>query len=97
MDKSKYVNRNELIRYLWSIDFANWIAHNTRNSICNVIEQYEGADADVRENVRGEWQYTILDFAGEKIKSLPYCSVCKEEQQFITNFCPDCGASMRKE
>ncbi len=49
--------------------------------------------ADVRENVRGEWLYkkTTDDYhvTGQ-------CSNCHERRR-IDNFCPNCGADMRKE
>ena len=56
--------------------------------------------ADVRENVRGEWQ--ITDAYPHNI----YCSVCHkrfaqthwavwEDGSLPRNFCPNCGADMR--
>ena len=53
--------------------------------------------ADVRENVRGEWQ---------KVDEQPYfrkhfhkvcCSVCRKQGYDYWNFCPNCGADMRGE
>ena len=55
-------------------------------------------DADVRENVRGEWiDWFPPDFClimtGEE--ALVMCSIC--ESKFVNqhNFCPHCGADMR--
>lgn len=50
-------------------------------------KRYSGAD--LRENVRGEWiehSYTYI------VK----CSVCDAGSQSKSNFCPNCGADMRK-
>lgn len=45
--------------------------------------------ADVRENVHGEWA---------KICWKAFrCSECKKVSEYYTNFCPNCGADMRKE
>ena len=45
--------------------------------------------ADVRENVHGEWA---------KICWKAFrCSECKSISEYYTDFCPNCGADMRKE
>ena len=52
---------------------------------------------DVRENVHGEWLHQEYDWAGDYLE----CSNCHEEYCVIdgdmdTDFCPSCGADMRK-
>lgn len=53
--------------------------------------------ADVRENIKGEWITTYLDHVamGERPKIL-YCSICNQCIAYPTNYCPNCGAKMRK-
>ena len=56
--------------------------------------------ADQTEPKRGEWMFKDDDiFAGEY-----FCSICNERAEVdlygewvLTNFCPNCGADMRKE
>ena len=46
--------------------------------------------ADVRENVRGEWQdYEDHEFIYH------VCSICGYESVDQTEYCPKCGADMR--
>ena len=43
---------------------------------------------EVRENVHGEWVET---------ESVYYiCSLCGDDSYYESNFCPNCGADMRK-
>lgn len=44
--------------------------------------------ADVRHVMRGEWM---------KVDKIHYCSVCGKCFPYKTDFCPNCGADMRKE
>ena len=48
--------------------------------------------ADVRENVRGEW----ID-RGKDMTIRWQCSECGRKDTHIYNFCPNCGADMRRE
>lgn len=49
--------------------------------------------ADVRENVRGEWQ---KEYLVEDLGIMLYvCDKCAEPTVKKTNFCPNCGADMR--
>ena len=45
--------------------------------------------ADVRENVKGEWE--VIDEAEPRRYG---CSVCKVLSWNMSNFCPHCGADM---
>ena len=45
--------------------------------------------ADVRENVHGEWEKIEDDYLK--------CSICGDISCCEGNFCPNCGADMRKE
>lgn len=44
---------------------------------------------------QGEWIYKPKD-AIEMMFTLPKCSVCGHESSDANNFCPNCGADMRK-
>ena len=53
---------------------------------------------DVREVAHGEW----VEYTGEFFKGDHYCSVCGEDAcrneglyEYLTDFCPNCGADMR--
>lgn len=55
--------------------------------------QYEKGYADAKkafERPHGEWEFDDLDCDYR-------CTVCKNFNDFITDFCPNCGADMRKE
>lgn len=61
---------------------------------------------DARENVRGRWvpgKETAKEMCGSVVVSIHYdgwyCSECgyRFEGQPLWNFCPNCGADMRKE
>lgn len=54
--------------------------------------------ADVRENVRGEWISKIVECSRENYDQVFCCSVCGVSNDWRrTNFCPHCGADMRRE
>lgn len=57
------------------------------------------------ENVKGEWinekrisyEYSSDNTAGTVTLVTWQCSVCGEETNIMSNYCPDCGADMRGE
>lgn len=52
----------------------------------------EEPSADVRENVHGEWIHK------DGIYGVTFCSKCDFELHINnSNFCPNCGADMKKE
>lgn len=58
--------------------------------------------ADVKEVVRGEWRaYTTNAYIGGKKeftnRKFYRCSECRYGSIVKSNFCPNCGADMRKE
>lgn len=54
--------------------------------------------ADVVERKRGEWKTALLDHEGFGVRpTLLYCSECHQAIAYKTNFCPNCGADMRRE
>ena len=84
-----YISRQAAIDSIW--DGTNYDIYTKE-----VKEHLEELPtADVRENVRGEWQ---------KVDEQPYfrkhfhkvcCSVCRKQGYDYWNFCPNCGADMR--
>lgn len=60
--------------------------------------------ADVRENVRGEWEHWGSPFSDEsEVIDTIVCSVCgarfiepKDETKGEYNYCPNCGAQMMR-
>lgn len=91
---SRYIDADKLkSHYAW------WQNTDQEAFDCIVDEQ---PTADVRENVRGEWQ--ITDAYPHNV----HCSVCHEkvaqthwqvwqDGSLPRNFCPNCGADMRGE
>ena len=83
---SRYIDADLLKQAI----FAKWY---TCEEIDETIDQQP--TADVREVVRGEWEYTGIS---EDINDMYMCSNCK---MFVYskkwNYCPNCGADMRKE
>lgn len=56
--------------------------------------------ADVRENVRGEWEIYDYEYDDEDEHPIIKCSRCgylPPEEMDTYNFCPNCGVDMRGE
>ena len=48
------------------------------------------------ERKHGKWRTALLDHESFGVRpKVLYCSECKQAIAFPTNFCPNCGASMR--
>lgn len=86
----RYIDADELIGFFDS--YPDHIEFDVED-IKSIINEQDAAD--VRENVRGEWQ---------KVDEQPYfrkhfhkvcCSVCRKQGYDYWNFCPNCGADMR--
>lgn len=83
---SKYIEVDAVMRELErEVELADdW---KTAHEIANVVKYFP--TADVRPNVHGEWA---------KICWKAFrCSECKNISEYYTDFCPNCGADMRKE
>lgn len=53
--------------------------------------------ADVRENVRGEWEDAVVGTSTGYTYHEKRCSICGHSEVLPMNFCPNCGADMRGE
>jgi len=81
--------------------FANYHPFATKqdltfNKIIKIIN--EEPKADVRENIKGEWQTVSIGCDTNEIR----CTACKQitsvpaDRTRKLNFCPECGADMRE-
>lgn len=62
--------------------------------ILDDVEAYsEAFPAEVKPVVKGEW----VEFEQRALGHTYLCSVCQTIHWGISNFCPNCGADMRKE
>ena len=85
------------------IDADTLPRHGNRGGLVHWKDIEEAPTADVRENVKGEWQYHYLGIGGDAVERYEYrCSVCGslpwadvERGEELHNFCPNCGADMR--
>lgn len=86
---AEYIEREKLIEHLQKDPLFELVE---RYGITGVIESIPAAD--VRPVVRATWRrYSPFTDTYE-------CSNCGEQvidEQFRTNFCPNCGADMREE
>ena len=83
-EMTDYIRREDAISVISGID----------SSFVKYIEQLPSAD--VRENGKGHWRKMLMAcYGGETITEYE-CSECNEHQLTPSNFCPNCGADMRK-
>ena len=92
---SRYIDADKTLKAITS-QFDDCVC------IADVIYVFDNQPtADVRENVRGEWQHIATSSKSEKWK----CSVCGGVAYYPHGktavckyaFCPNCGADMRGE
>lgn len=97
-----YIKREDALRI-----FCEECVRDSEKQTCDVQccgfqKMHDLPAADVRENVRGEWELVnkLPDRDGKWVR----CSVCRRSEHFEYNnakltwkFCPNCGADMRKE
>lgn len=85
---SRYIDADALIEFIDLGHYRNPLELcYSEQSIVDMIESRP--TADVRENVHGEW---VL----EHLSQLWECTNCHEREIRTTDFCPNCGADMRK-
>lgn len=71
-----YIDTDKLIKF----------ANNSKDKTIDANDIARFPNADVRENVMGEW----INLMGHQV-----CSICGYKNDIVpTNFCPNCGAQM---
>lgn len=89
---SRYIDADELWKEIESVEYYGCDAEVSR--ICGLIQN--APTAEVKPIEYGEWEHIVKGFMefGE-IR----CSKCGWKNDFIKkfNFCPNCGANMKKE
>ena len=83
----KYIDAEWLLDVVENI--IEWDTERDRNRIIHQVRELTPT-ADVRENVRGEWE--VIDFEEPRRYG---CTKCKMLCFYPYNFCPNCGADMR--
>ena len=88
---SRYIEENHLVDNLY-------LQADDDGYICCPVEDLEKMikaepTTDVRENKHGDW---VRRFEGT-IAEGTFCNQCWRSTHRRTNFCPNCGADMRKE
>lgn len=102
MAEKKYIDADSVIKDLRRIVAEPW-NHNAApaswaeayEDLIDILESEPAAD--VRPVIRGKWKkhYADHEAFGER-PFCRYCSVCNAITVFQYNFCPNCGADMKK-
>lgn len=94
----EYIEKRDVIDEL--MDYASrWFAYDPYNKmVARIFQDIEFIikgipSTDAIEPKRGEW----IDRSGGIEGVWNYCSVCGEQAIDLYDFCPNCGADMRKE
>ena len=86
MAEKEYVEREEVLKYAdWLGEHDGYGWQDVQTVRTTTIKNLPAADvATVRH---GRWETDTCHV---------YCSVCDKHADYKTNFCPHCGADMRK-
>lgn len=85
---AKYINADELIVHLEIA--SNYRGYQIKHALQDVKDF---PAADVRENVRGEWEWRYDDENGRPVYGCSFCNemiVDAKNKEYV--FCPYCGA-----
>lgn len=78
---------------------AEWKLERGEITIGEFDELTKSLDEEIRPH--GEWEHWGSPFSDDSIANSIVCSLCKaryvEIEDEVFNFCPNCGADMRKE
>ena len=92
MEKTEYITREEA--KMSHCSACSWYGTCTDETMCEDVKAILAIPAaDVKPVVHGEWIELGKYIDGYNWR----CSVCKRESTMAINFCPNCGADMRKE
>lgn len=96
---AEYIEKKDLLKVLppkCNMGDMYATAYNTcLNTIENLIK--ESPTADVVPVIKGHWEERRFIVFDSEIKLGYNCSECNTTWDTETNFCPYCGADMRKE
>lgn len=82
------------IALLESLMHCDGLGRKSLDTVLQTINEQPTVDAVAV--VHGEWLEFDIDYGG--IPTVGYqCSECGQSNGFIADFCPNCGADMRKE
>ena len=90
---SDYIRREDVIALAKDIIVLARDGSIYRHRSIDPHDVMEMPAADVRENVRGEWEFNCDTFVIRKY----LCSQCSIPHDKESQFCPNCGADMRGE
>ena len=87
----RYIDADNLIDYIRTLSiWSKTYEVEALRAINELLNQIP--TAEVRENVKGEWIEVIdIGYHGWR------CNLCGEDSYRKSNYCPNCGADMRKE
>ena len=102
---SDYIKREDAIRQIVKTSAQNELDIPAIGTVIYILSEMDSAD--VRENVRGEWINTT---SGEHYKCSQCgtlapiwidesnsCEYDKDISEWLSDFCPNCGADMRRD
>ena len=97
MEKTEYITREEA--KMSHCNACSWYGTCTDETMCEDVKAILAIPAsDVRPVVYGEWRKVYMSSPSSFVGT---CSVCGQSNDIpppiLANFCPSCGADMRKE
>lgn len=94
---TEYIKREDAISRKWILKELNAESEKDYPSFRRVMEKIEDATPVEPKRPKGEWMPIIeANELGDTYKAGIYCSECGETLSYEANFCPNCGADMRK-
>lgn len=85
----RYINEDVLIGALFSEEFVG------EKPILEFVASLP--TADVRENVKGEWEWSYCKLSDGNAVKIYFCPKCRMVDNDTPKFCKHCGADMRGE
>lgn len=92
---SRYIDADSLLTKIKAYRPYMYLGEDALSYAIKMVELEPSAD--VRENVRGEWIYDAEAYPLGNPYGHYDCDQCGESVPNKTNFCPNCGCSMKGE
>ena len=98
---NKYIDTDALAKRAYEVAYPivyDCNSHERGLSLTGLAQLLdEMSPADVRENVKGEWiEHKYAEVYDGLLQSNFECNQCRDWVRERTDFCPNCGADMRK-